>query len=70
MELVRAAFGHDIYNRALVAAVLRREVVGDELKLLHGVLVVDKEIRTANGQVVIVRAVECKVILPRTVAVD
>ena len=62
VELVRSTLGHDVYHRALVAAILRREVIRNDLKLLHRVLVRNEEVRTANRQVVIVGTVQGEVI--------
>ena len=48
VKLVRPALGNDIDYRTLVAAILCREVIGDDLEFLHCVLVVDEEAGTAN----------------------
>ena len=42
VEVVRTALGHDIDDRALVATVLRREVVGDDLVFLNLILIIDE----------------------------
>src|SRR5258705_5132581 len=60
--LVRAALGHDVYHRALVATVLRREVVGDDLVFLNLILIVDEHGGAGDAQVIVISAVDLKVI--------
>ena len=54
VEFVCAAFGHVVDDRALVATILRGEIVSDYLELLDLILVVDKQGWTGNAQVIVV----------------
>ena len=62
MEGVGAAPGNVVDDRALIAAVLRAEVVGQDLKLLEGVLVAEEVLRAGDGVVVVGLAVDLEVV--------
>src|SRR6185295_2465853 len=68
--LVRAALGHDVDHRALVATILRREVVGDDLVFLNLILIIDEHGGSGDAQVIIIRAIDLKVIRAPAVAVN
>ena len=69
VKLVGATLGHIIDYGALVAAVLRRVVSGDDLKFLDRVRVRNEEVWPADGQVVVVRAIKGKVVGAGAIAV-
>src|SRR2546430_1072866 len=69
VKLVGAALRYDVNHGPEVAAVFRREVVGDDLIFLNLILIVDEEIGPTNAQVVVVRPVDLKVIGATTVSV-
>src|SRR3979411_2863669 len=54
---IGAVGGHNVDDGALIAAILCREAVGDDLKLLHCILEVNEECRTRDAKVVIVGSV-------------
>src|SRR5947209_13555495 len=62
VELISASLGHVVYDRALVAAILCREIVSDNLKFLNGILIINKERRPGDAEVVIVGAVDLKIV--------
>ena len=70
MKLVRAGLRHVVDNRALVAPVLRGVVVGDDLDFLNLILIVHEHRGAGNVQVVVVGAVDLKVVRAGAVAVD
>src|SRR6185369_7125425 len=70
VESVRAALGHDVNNRALIAAVLGREVVRNDLVFSYLVLKVHEQRRTGHAQVVVVGAVNLEVVRTTTISVD
>ena len=69
VKFVRAGLGHDVHDGALVAAILGREVVGDDLKLTDRVRVINKETGTGDRKVVVVLAVDVEVVGPAARAV-
>src|SRR5207247_7242673 len=69
VKLIAAGLEHDVYHGALIASVLSGKVIGNDLILLDCILVVHKERGTANGEVVVVGAVNREVVRPSTIAV-
>ena len=70
MEFVAARLRHDVNDRSGVASILRGKIIGDDLVFRHLALVVNEQRGAANTQIVIVRAVNLKVIRSTAISVD
>ncbi len=66
---VGAGLGHVVDDRAHVAAVLRAEVVGDDLELSDDVLVADEYRRTSYGVVIVRLTIDLEVVRAATLPI-
>ncbi len=70
VQRVRTGLGDVVHNRACIAAVLRTEIIGDDLYFLNGVLVTEKDLRSAYAIVVVRLAVDFRVVVAATLPID
>lgn len=61
MKGISTGLGDVVHNTAQVAAVFGAEI-GDDLQFSNSVLVAEKDIRTTNGVVIIILAIELEII--------
>src|SRR5438067_412932 len=70
VKLIASALRHIVDDGTLVATVLGREVISDNLNFLNLILIVNEQGWPGNAQVIVVRAVNLEIVRAGTIAID